>query len=177
MGQAERLFTIVKSARWSIARAGRTRSSRRRQSAIHSCRLFLRRGSSMNYLSFGICFRRHELGRRPSEASQTPGRRVSVPSRHHRCRHSCLCKRGRYLALLPEHYQLEEYYREKVLPLKKQLDSEYMARATFASDFALLIDTVLGAGIRRSWRAFWLSRYSPRMLFRRLSRSRRKARL
>lgn len=47
-----------------------------------------------------------------------------------------------FLAQLPQH-ELEEYYREKILPLKQQLDVEYMARATFASDFKLLVDTVL----------------------------------
>jgi lipopolysaccharide/colanic/teichoic acid biosynthesis glycosyltransferase len=47
-----------------------------------------------------------------------------------------------FLARLPKH-DLDEYYREKILPLKHQIDIEYMARATFASDFKLLIDTVL----------------------------------
>jgi lipopolysaccharide/colanic/teichoic acid biosynthesis glycosyltransferase len=47
-----------------------------------------------------------------------------------------------FLARLPKH-RLDEYYREKVLPLKHQIDVEYMARATFSSDFKLLVDTVL----------------------------------
>lgn len=47
-----------------------------------------------------------------------------------------------FLAQLPQH-ELDEYYREKILPLKHQLDQDYMARATFSSDFKLLVDTVL----------------------------------
>jgi lipopolysaccharide/colanic/teichoic acid biosynthesis glycosyltransferase len=47
-----------------------------------------------------------------------------------------------FLARLPKH-DLDDYYRERILPVKHQLDLEYMARATFGSDFKLLIDTVL----------------------------------
>ncbi len=47
-----------------------------------------------------------------------------------------------FLARLPRHC-LDEYYRDTVLPLKHQIDIEYMARATFSSDFKLLVDTVL----------------------------------
>jgi lipopolysaccharide/colanic/teichoic acid biosynthesis glycosyltransferase len=47
-----------------------------------------------------------------------------------------------FLARLPKH-DLNEYYREKILPAKHQIDAEYMARATFFSDFKLLVDTVL----------------------------------
>jgi lipopolysaccharide/colanic/teichoic acid biosynthesis glycosyltransferase len=47
-----------------------------------------------------------------------------------------------FLARLPQH-RLNEYYRETVLPLKHQIDVEYMSRATFSSDFKLLLDTVL----------------------------------
>ena len=47
-----------------------------------------------------------------------------------------------FLAQLPKH-ELDEYYRDQILPLKHQLDIEYMARATFASDFRILVDTVL----------------------------------
>lgn len=47
-----------------------------------------------------------------------------------------------FLARIPKH-SLDEYYREKILPAKHQIDTEYMSRATFASDFKLLIDTVL----------------------------------
>jgi lipopolysaccharide/colanic/teichoic acid biosynthesis glycosyltransferase len=43
--------------------------------------------------------------------------------------------------------RLETYYRETVMPLKYQLDSAYMADATFASDLSLIIATVL-----RRWR-------------------------
>jgi len=46
------------------------------------------------------------------------------------------------LARLPKH-DLEEYYRETILPAKHQLDLEYMARATFSTDFKLLANTVL----------------------------------
>jgi len=47
-----------------------------------------------------------------------------------------------FLARLPRH-ELDEYYHEKILPLKHQLDIDYMARATFGSDFKLLVDTLL----------------------------------
>lgn len=47
-----------------------------------------------------------------------------------------------FLTRLPNH-ALDEYYREKILPLKHRLDAEYMARATFSSDLLLLVDTVL----------------------------------
>lgn len=38
---------------------------------------------------------------------------------------------------------LESYYHTVVLPAKRHLDAEYMARATFLSDFNLLINSVL----------------------------------
>jgi lipopolysaccharide/colanic/teichoic acid biosynthesis glycosyltransferase len=47
-----------------------------------------------------------------------------------------------FLARLPKH-DLNDYYCEKILPAKHQIDIEYMARATFLSDFKLLVDTVL----------------------------------
>jgi lipopolysaccharide/colanic/teichoic acid biosynthesis glycosyltransferase len=47
-----------------------------------------------------------------------------------------------FLARLPKH-DLNDYYFEKILPAKHEIDAEYMARATFFSDFKLLIDTVL----------------------------------
>ncbi len=47
-----------------------------------------------------------------------------------------------FLARLPKQC-LNEYYVEKILPAKHQLDMEYMSRATFFSDFKLLVDTVL----------------------------------
>jgi lipopolysaccharide/colanic/teichoic acid biosynthesis glycosyltransferase len=47
-----------------------------------------------------------------------------------------------FLARLPKH-DLNDYYFEKILPAKHQIDVDYMARATFFSDFKLLIDTVL----------------------------------
>ena len=47
-----------------------------------------------------------------------------------------------FLARLPKH-DLNDYYLEKILPAKHQIDVEYMARATFFSDFKLLVDTVL----------------------------------
>jgi lipopolysaccharide/colanic/teichoic acid biosynthesis glycosyltransferase len=43
---------------------------------------------------------------------------------------------------------LDDYYFEVVLPLKHEIDSAYMARATFASDLRLLLRTAL-----RSWDA------------------------
>jgi lipopolysaccharide/colanic/teichoic acid biosynthesis glycosyltransferase len=46
------------------------------------------------------------------------------------------------LARLPER-DLDDYYNEVILPLKHGMDEEYMARATFASDFKLLVNTVL----------------------------------
>lgn len=42
---------------------------------------------------------------------------------------------------------LDAYYHSVILPLKQRLDMEYMANATFASDFMLLVDSVL-----RNWR-------------------------
>lgn len=47
-----------------------------------------------------------------------------------------------FLARLPKH-QLDCCYHERILPAKHQIDIEYMARATFLSDFKLLVDTVL----------------------------------
>jgi lipopolysaccharide/colanic/teichoic acid biosynthesis glycosyltransferase len=43
---------------------------------------------------------------------------------------------------VPKH-RLEFYYHKVVLPAKRQLDVEYMARATFFSDFKLIINSVL----------------------------------
>lgn len=43
---------------------------------------------------------------------------------------------------VPKH-QLESYYHAVVLPAKRRLDTEYMARATFFSDFKLIVDSVL----------------------------------
>lgn len=47
-----------------------------------------------------------------------------------------------FLARLPKH-ELDCCYHEKILPAKQQIDLEYMARATFSSDFKLLVNTVL----------------------------------
>jgi lipopolysaccharide/colanic/teichoic acid biosynthesis glycosyltransferase len=46
------------------------------------------------------------------------------------------------LARVPKHH-LENCYHMVVLPAKRKLDREYMARATFLSDLKLLVDTVL----------------------------------
>jgi lipopolysaccharide/colanic/teichoic acid biosynthesis glycosyltransferase len=46
------------------------------------------------------------------------------------------------LARLPMD-RLEDFYFHRILPLKHNLDAEYMARATFASDLKLLMDSVL----------------------------------
>lgn len=46
---------------------------------------------------------------------------------------------------------LDEYYHSVVLPAKSQLDAEYMASATFASDFRILVASVL----RRWNNAIW----------------------
>ncbi|MGO9340087.1 MAG: sugar transferase [Terracidiphilus sp.] len=43
---------------------------------------------------------------------------------------------------VPKHL-LESFYHSVVLPAKRQLDEDYMANATFASDFQLIIDSVL----------------------------------
>jgi lipopolysaccharide/colanic/teichoic acid biosynthesis glycosyltransferase len=43
---------------------------------------------------------------------------------------------------VPKHH-LESYYHAVVLPAKRRLDAEYMARATFSSDFKLIVDSVL----------------------------------
>jgi lipopolysaccharide/colanic/teichoic acid biosynthesis glycosyltransferase len=47
-----------------------------------------------------------------------------------------------YLARLPKQ-ELDCCYHERILPAKQQIDIEYMARATFSSDFKLLVNTVL----------------------------------
>jgi hypothetical protein len=39
--------------------------------------------------------------------------------------------------------QLDAFYHSIVLPAKRGLDAEYMARATFSSDFSLLANSVL----------------------------------
>jgi lipopolysaccharide/colanic/teichoic acid biosynthesis glycosyltransferase len=46
------------------------------------------------------------------------------------------------LGNVPEEH-LESYYHAVVLPAKRYLDAEYMARATFFSDFKLIFDSVL----------------------------------
>lgn len=46
------------------------------------------------------------------------------------------------LDLVPKHH-LEAFYHSVVLPAKHQLDEDYMASATFASDLKLIIDSVL----------------------------------
>jgi lipopolysaccharide/colanic/teichoic acid biosynthesis glycosyltransferase len=46
------------------------------------------------------------------------------------------------LARLPD-CNLDDYYNEVILPIKHEIDEEYMARATFVSDFKLLVNTVL----------------------------------
>jgi lipopolysaccharide/colanic/teichoic acid biosynthesis glycosyltransferase len=43
---------------------------------------------------------------------------------------------------VPKH-RLESYYHKVVLPAKRQLDAEYMARATFFSDLKLIVNSVL----------------------------------
>jgi len=43
---------------------------------------------------------------------------------------------------VPKH-RLESYYHKVVLPAKRQLDAEYMARATFLSDIKLIVNSVL----------------------------------
>lgn len=43
---------------------------------------------------------------------------------------------------VPKH-RLESYYHKVVLPAKRQLDVEYMARATFFSDLKLIVNSVL----------------------------------
>ncbi|MGA8727184.1 MAG: sugar transferase [Terracidiphilus sp.] len=46
------------------------------------------------------------------------------------------------LAHLPGH-DLGDFYRDVILPLKHKLDTDYMAKATFISDFNLLLNTAL----------------------------------
>ncbi len=43
---------------------------------------------------------------------------------------------------MPKH-RLESYYHKVVLPAKRKLDAEYMARATFFSDLKLIVNSVL----------------------------------
>lgn len=40
-------------------------------------------------------------------------------------------------------HSLRDYYRDVILPVKHKLDMEYMAKATFASDLRLLLNTAL----------------------------------
>jgi hypothetical protein len=47
-----------------------------------------------------------------------------------------------FLTRLPKLY-LDDYYREQILPVKYQIDVDYMSRATLIADFKLLIDTAL----------------------------------
>jgi lipopolysaccharide/colanic/teichoic acid biosynthesis glycosyltransferase len=48
----------------------------------------------------------------------------------------------RILERVPKH-SLDDYYHRVVLPAKLQLDADYMARATFASDFRLIVNSLL----------------------------------
>jgi Bacterial sugar transferase len=48
----------------------------------------------------------------------------------------------RFLARLPKR-DLDACYHDRVLPAKHRLDAEYMARASFFSDFRLILNTVL----------------------------------
>lgn len=43
---------------------------------------------------------------------------------------------------IPKH-RLQDYYHSVILPAKRRLDADYMARATFLSDFKLIVDSVL----------------------------------
>lgn len=43
---------------------------------------------------------------------------------------------------VPQHH-LKAFYHSVVLPAKHQLDADYMARATFLSDFKIIVDSVL----------------------------------
>lgn len=43
---------------------------------------------------------------------------------------------------VPQH-DLENYYHRVVLPTKRRLDGEYMARATFSSDLKLIVNSIL----------------------------------
>ena len=43
---------------------------------------------------------------------------------------------------IPKH-SLDAYYHKVVLPAKRQLDAEYMARATFLSDLKLIVNSAL----------------------------------
>lgn len=49
------------------------------------------------------------------------------------------------LAGIPRHL-LDTYYASRVLPLKQQLDDDYMAQATFLSDLKLICKTVITVG-------------------------------
>jgi hypothetical protein len=46
------------------------------------------------------------------------------------------------LACIPKD-QVETFFHSVVLPAKRRLDAEYMARATFRSDLRILVNTVL----------------------------------
>lgn len=52
--------------------------------------------------------------------------------------------------------ELEDYYRRVVLPAKRHLDCEYMARATFMSDLRLIVNSIL-----RRWDDAVLARLLP----------------
>jgi lipopolysaccharide/colanic/teichoic acid biosynthesis glycosyltransferase len=55
---------------------------------------------------------------------------------------SVFAREEKILACVPKE-QLDEYFHSVVLPAKRRLDAEYMARATFVSDFQLLVNSVL----------------------------------
>lgn len=67
-----------------------------------------------------------------------------------------------FLARIPKEH-LQAYYHSFVLPMKQQLDAEYMARATFFSDLRIIVNSTLRRWGNSSFDHFvWTSRASIR---------------
>ena len=75
------------------------------------------------------------------------------------------------LDCVPKHY-LDTYYHTVVLPVKRRLDAEYMARATFLSDLKLIVDSVLRrwvSSVMEGMLVKWAFEAEDRMLLSRAS--------
>jgi lipopolysaccharide/colanic/teichoic acid biosynthesis glycosyltransferase len=81
------------------------------------------------------------VGPRPKLPQHQPGRLHCRPGITGRAT-VVFAKEEEALSRIPED-DLDAFYHSVILPLKVKLDSEYMASATFASDFKLLVISVL----------------------------------